>query len=182
MSLSGPQPSPAAANERPQTVTRARPARPPNAELRARLEQLRAWQRLLDDAFRVPGTRIRFGWDPVIGLIPWAGDVVAALLGAVLIYHGHRMRLPGVVQLRLVLNVVIDLVLGAVPFVGDVVDMFWKSTTRNLALLERHAVDEQPATWRDWAFVLSIAALVVAIAALPLLVIVWVVGLLGGGA
>lgn len=153
---------------------------PRDARLRARIERLRAWQRLMDEAFRVPGTRLRFGWDPIIGMIPWAGDVVGAIMGLVLLFHGHRMRLPGVVQARMVLNVIIDLALGAVPVLGDVVDLFWKSTTRNLVLLEHYAEAERPASWRDWAFVLSAVVLVAAVAAMPLVLLASLVGLLAG--
>ncbi len=162
----------------PLTTTPTVPSFGKDANVRARIDQLRRWRRLMDEAFQVPGTRIRFGWDPVIGMIPWAGDVVGAIMGAVLLYHGHRMRLPAVVQARMVLNVVLDLVLGAVPVLGDVVDVFWKSTTRNLTLLERHAELEQPATWKDWAFVLSVAVLVIAVAAVPLVVIGTLLGML----
>src|SRR6185503_13930024 len=104
-----------------------------------RMDALRALRRWLDEAFRVPGTSFRFGWDPIIGLVPWAGDLVTALLSLAIITQGHRMRLPRVVQLRMLLNVVIDIAFGVIPFVGDVADLFWKSNSKNMALLERHA-------------------------------------------
>lgn len=147
--------------------------------VRQQIERLRTWQRLLDEAFRVPGTRLRFGWDPIIGLIPWAGDVIAACMGIVLLYHGFRMRLPAVVQARMVLNVAIDLALGAVPVVGDIADLFWKSSTKNLALVERHAEPEQPATWHDWAFVIGVGAIVIVIASLPFVALIWMLSSLG---
>ena len=75
-----------------------------------RLEGLRVWQRLLDSAFRVPGTGIRFGWDAIIGLVPWVGDAVTALFGSVIIFHAYQLRLPRVVQLRMLINIVIDVV------------------------------------------------------------------------
>src|SRR5262245_57882737 len=105
----------------------------------ARLRTLRQWQRLLDSAFRVPGTSIRFGWDPIIGVIPWVGDVTAAIMAGTLIVHAHRMRVPRVVQLRMLANVGIDMLVGAIPLLGDVADVFWKANTKNLELLERHA-------------------------------------------
>jgi hypothetical protein len=54
------------------------------------LDRLRAWQRLLDEAYRIPGTRVRFGWDAIVGLVPGAGDLVTGLLGLVIIYHACR--------------------------------------------------------------------------------------------
>jgi hypothetical protein len=121
----------------------------------------------------VPGTSIRVGWDPIIGLVPWAGDLLTALLSCAIIIHAHQMRLPRVVQLRMLLNVAIDLVIGAVPLVGDAADVFWKSNAMNMTLLERHAAEVRPATAGDWLFVAAVLATVAAVAVLPLLVVYW---------
>ena len=137
------------------------------------LGSLRTLQRLLDEAFRVPGTRIRFGWDAIVGLIPWAGDVLTALLGVAVLVSAHRMRVPGIVQVRMLLNLAIDLLIGLVPFAGDIVDVFWKANTKNMTLLERHAASPMPATAGDWWFVTGLTALVFAMAALPLLLLYW---------
>src|SRR5437870_729901 len=90
------------------------------------LNSLRSLKRLLDEAFRVPGTNIRFGWDPIIGLLPWVGDLMTALFSCAIIVQAHRMRLPRVVVVRMMLNVAIDVVIGVVPLVGDAADVFWK--------------------------------------------------------
>jgi hypothetical protein len=134
----------------------------------------------LDEAFRVPGTRFRFGWDAIIGLIPWAGDLTTALIGAAILVAAHRRRVPGIVQVRMLLNLIIDLAMGVVPFAGDVADMFWKANTKNLALLERHAASPMPATAGDWWFVTGITAVVIAVAALPFLVLYWLLGAVPG--
>ena len=131
--------------------------------------------RWLDEAFRVPGTNIRFGWDPIIGLVPWVGDVLTAILGCAIVVQAHHMRVPRVVQLRMLLNVGIDLVVGIVPFVGDAADVFWKSNSKNFALLERHARQSVPATRGDWLFVIGLVAAVLAMALVPLVVLYWVV-------
>jgi hypothetical protein len=145
-----------------------------------RLQALRDWQRLLDGAFRVPGTRIRFGWDPIIGLIPWAGDLIGALMSCALVLHAHQTRVPRVVQLRMLLNVGIDVVIGIIPFLGDVADFFWKSNSKNLALLERHAGVARSATAGDWLFVGSIIIAILLVAAIPVLVMYWILhGLFG---
>jgi hypothetical protein len=144
------------------------------------LVRLRAWQRLLDEAFPIPGTRYRFGWDAIIGLVPGAGDLIAGLCGVVILYHAHRMHVPRVILTRMVINLVIDLVIGIVPFAGDVADIFWKANTRNLALLERHVVHEQPPTGGDYLFVGGVALVLAAIAALPL-VLVFLLGRTMGG-
>jgi hypothetical protein len=146
---------------------------------RARIDQLRSLQRLLDTAFRVPGTNIRFGWDPIIGLIPWVGDVVAGLYACAVIVHAHRLRIPRVVQLRMLLNVVFDVVIGLVPIVGDAADVFWKASSRNFALLERYAAEPGRARPGDWLFVAFALAAVIAVAAIPLVVLYWLVHLAG---
>jgi hypothetical protein len=137
------------------------------------LDRLRRAQRLLDEAFRVPGTSIRFGWDPIVGLVPWAGDVLAAFLSCAMIVQAHRMRLPRIVQVRMLLNVIIDVAIGIVPVAGDLVDVFWKANTRNMALLELHAPGVRAATAGDWLFVIGVVAAVVAVALVPLLVVYW---------
>jgi len=142
---------------------------------------LRSLQRLLDDAFRVPGTSIRFGWDPLIGLVPWVGDVLTAVFSCAIIVQAHHLGVPRVVQFRMLMNVAIDVVVGAIPLFGDVADVFWKSNAKNFALLERHAAQVQPATAADWLFVTGIIAAVVLIAAVPLIVMYWLVHVLVAG-
>lgn len=136
-----------------------------------RLARLRRWQRLLDEAFPIPGTRFRFGWDAIIGLVPGAGDLVSGLFGVVILYHAHRMHVPGVVQARMFINLVIDLAVGLVPVAGDVADVFWKANTRNMAMLERHAARELAATRSDWLFVAAVASLLAWLAASPFILL-----------
>lgn len=137
------------------------------------LEALRRWARLLDSAFRIPGTNIRFGFDALIGLVPGLGDVSSPVFAAAVLLEAVRRRVPLVVQARMVLNAAIDMLLGLVPLLGDAVDVAWKANLRNLALLERHAhpgVAPEPA---DYAFV-SLCLIVLALIALtPIVLMVW---------
>jgi hypothetical protein len=133
-----------------------------------RLEALRSLKRWLDEAFRIPGTNLRFGWDPLIGLVPWVGDLLTALMSGAIVLQAHHMRLPRVVQLRMLGNVAIDLVAGAIPFVGDAADFFWKSNKKNFALLEQHAYEMRPPSAGDWLFVSAILLAIAAIALVPL--------------
>ena len=139
-----------------------------------RLELLRRWSRLLDGAFRVPGTRFRFGLDPLLGLVPGLGDVTTPLFAAALLLEARRRRVPGVVQLRMLLNVVLDAALGAVPLAGDVWDAVWKANTRNLSLLERHAQPGTPPRRADWLFVIAVVGVVAVIALIPVVLVAWV--------
>lgn len=135
---------------------------------------LRRWAVLLDSVFRVPGTRIRFGLDAIIGLVPGIGDLSAPVFAAVILATGFRMRLPAVVQARMVLNAALDMLIGLVPILGDVADIAWKANLRNLALLERHAVPGMSPTRSDYIFVYICIGLVVLIALVPIGLLLWV--------
>lgn len=104
------------------------------SELR-NLERLAHW---MDTRFRVPGTGIRFGLDGLIGLVPGIGDGVMALPAIYLILRARGMGVPGHVQARMAGNVLIDVLIGAVPLVGDVADVGFKANTRNVRLLRDH--------------------------------------------
>jgi hypothetical protein len=137
------------------------------------MEALRRWAVLLDSYFRVPGTRIRFGLDAIIGLIPGVGDLSTPVFAGMILLQAVRMRLPMVVQARMVLNAGIDMVLGLVPVLGDLVDVTWKANLRNLALLERHARPGVPPARADYTFVVVCLVLLAVIAIAPLVLIAW---------
>src|SRR5262245_55785366 len=134
----------------------------------ARLTRLRQWSELLDRAFRIPGTGVRFGWDSVVGLVPGLGDVLGALFSAVIVLEAFRFEIPGVIRARMLLNVLIDVGIGAIPVLGDLFDVAWKANVRNMALLERHAMTFVRPRPGDWAFVLGVLAVVVLAVTLPL--------------
>ncbi|MGF1495421.1 MAG: DUF4112 domain-containing protein [Elainellaceae cyanobacterium] len=104
----------------------------------ATLQQIRRLSRLMDTAIRIPGTRFRIGLDPIIGLIPGAGDLVTTGFSAYILILAMRFGLPSSMLRRMVFNVALESVLGAVPLIGDIFDAFFKANMRNLALLERH--------------------------------------------
>ena len=133
----------------------------------ARLTGLRRIAELLDSAFVVPGTNYRIGLDPIIGLIPMVGDLASPLFTIGLLWQAYDLRIPKVVQVRMIFNAAIDALIGTIPFLGDLFDFGWKSNQRNLALLELHAYEERHAATSDWVFVVAMIALLLAIAALP---------------
>ncbi len=100
-------------------------------------EQHRRLAVLFDQAFRVPGTDIRFGLDALLGLVPGAGDLAGALVAGYGILLARRMGVPGTIQLRMLGNIAIDLFGGSVPVIGDLFDVAFKAQTRNRLLLDR---------------------------------------------
>jgi Domain of unknown function (DUF4112) len=145
-----------------------------SAEVERRLSALRSLKWWLDEAFRVPGTNLRFGWDPVVGLVPWVGDFLTAFMSGAIVLQAHSMRLPRVVQLRMLGNVAIDLLAGSIPFVGDAADFFWKSNKKNFALLEQHAYEVRPPSAGDRLFVAAILVAILGVALVPLAVLYWI--------
>ena len=135
------------------------------------LESLRRWARVFDSAFRIPGTQITFGLDPILGLVPGLGDVASPVFSLFFIWHGFRLGVPKVVLARMVLNVLIDTGVGAIPVIGDVFDFGWKANVWNLALLERHAMPGRPATSGDYLFVTLCGLVIVAAALVPILLL-----------
>jgi hypothetical protein len=122
------------------------------------LTWLRAWAELLDSKFRIPGTQIRFGIDPILSLIPGLGDLASPVFAVLLIVQGARQRVPRVVLVRMAANALVDALIGAVPIAGNVGDIFWRANSMNLALLERHARPGLPPSRGDYLFVFGIAA------------------------
>jgi hypothetical protein len=138
-----------------------------------RLDGLRRLARLFDSAFRVPGTNLTFGLDPILGLFPGIGDLASPILTLLILWHAVAVRVPRVVLLRMVLNSLIDAGLGVVPVAGDLFDFAWKANDWNLALLERHAVPGRPPGSFDYLFVILCAVVVIAAALLPIVTLLW---------
>ncbi|MDQ6635783.1 MAG: DUF4112 domain-containing protein [Gemmatimonadota bacterium] len=111
-----------------------------------RLRGARALAHVLDDGVRIPVIGVRFGLDPVIGLIPGLGDFAGAIMSGYVVLVGARLGAPRSVILRMLGNVAVDTVAGSVPLLGDLFDVGWKSNLRNVALLDRWI--DQPARTR----------------------------------
>jgi hypothetical protein len=109
--------------------------------------------RLLDTFFVIPGTRVRFGLEPVIGLIPILGDQATSLMSAGLLYRSVRHRLPKIALIRMALNILINGVVGMVPFFGDIFVLCYKPNIRNYKILQRYAGQAKGVTRGDWLFV-----------------------------
>ena len=157
-------------------VTRLRSLTP---EQERRLGGLRRIAELLDNALQVPGTSYRVGLDPIVGLLPVVGDLISPLFAIGMLLQARELGVPKVVQARMVLNVAIDAVVGAVPVLGDLFDFAWKANKKNLALLELHSREERRGSRADYAFVTLMIALVVGLAAIPFVVLGWLMSAVG---
>lgn len=104
--------------------------------------RLDALSRLLDNAFTVPGTNIRFGLDGIIGLVPGIGDLVSMGLSSYLIWEARRLGLPRRKIVRMIGNVAIDTAIGAVPLLGDAADVLFKANRRNMRIIREHLEQE----------------------------------------
>jgi hypothetical protein len=101
------------------------------------MQRLGALVRLLDDAFRVPGTRWRVGLDGLIGLIPGVGDLIGAALSIYVLKESARLGVSRRTLARMAGNIALDFGLGALPLVGDAFDFAFKANRRNLRLLQK---------------------------------------------
>lgn len=110
----------------------------------ATLNRIRWFSRLMDSAFRLPVIGVRFGLDPIIGLVPGAGDLVATGFSLYILYLATRFHLPGAVIRRMLFNIGLEAVVGTIPLFGDLFDAFYKSNIRNLALLEQYLQVAEP--------------------------------------
>jgi hypothetical protein len=104
-------------------------------QLAPELQLLADW---MDGVFRVPGVGWRFGLDAILGFIPGIGDTATSVASLYILTAAHRYGVTRTTLLRMALNVVLDAVVGAIPLVGDIFDVYWKSNQRNVAILKRH--------------------------------------------
>ena len=105
------------------------------AERLARLEMLAA---LMDTALILPGTNIRFGVDAILGLVPGIGDALTTVVALYIVHEARQLGAPAHLIARMLGNVAIDSLVGAIPVAGDAFDVLWRANRRNVALLRAH--------------------------------------------
>ena len=130
-------------------------------------ETLQRLEILLDEAFRIPGTRIRFGLDGIIGLVPGLGDVVAGLLSLIIPLAAWIRGVPYITLVRMAANLGIGVLVGTIPMLGDMFDIAWKANRRNYQLFQRHLGEPHRHTWRDWVFSGLLACVMALVFAIP---------------
>lgn len=118
---------------------------------------------LLDDLVRIPGTNLRVGLDPVISLIPGIGDTSTAAFGSLILFRAVRSGVPKVVIARMAVNLMLNALLNAIPVVGDIVSVWFKSNRLNYQLLLKHSTSRRVSTRGDWIFLGVLLALVLGV-------------------
>ena len=138
---------------------------------KAQLEPLFRWiAQIMDEFLRFPGTRFRFGLDPLIGLIPGIGDTASAIVSAMTLIYAARCGLPKILIARMSLNILINEFVGIIPGIGDAFSFWFKSNSRNYELLQRHwGAPRRPRT-SDWVFVGTVLGLIFLVVAVGIAV------------
>ena len=128
---------------------------------------------LLDDIFRIPGTKIRFGLDALIGWVPGIGDAMAAIASFLIVFASWRRGVRLIILIRMVANVLLESALGAIPVAGDIFHVFWKANRRNYRLLIREKKQPGSNTGHDWTFLIIILFTAIAAAGIPIGILIW---------
>jgi len=145
----------------------------------AALVRLDRYATLMDAQFQVPGTRIRFGLDPIIGLLPGIGDVVGLLISLYVVVEAVRLGVSRRLLFAMLRNIGLEALVGLVPVLGDLLDASFKANLRNVRLLRTYVDDTiRPAPlrqsrWKQWLLLALFAALALAVL---LFIFSWVVG------
>jgi hypothetical protein len=108
------------------------------ASRRAALDRLDMLATAFDTAFILPGTNVRFGVESILRLVPGIGDALASALSCYLLYEARRLGVPRLLFARMIANVMLEGLVGAVPVAGDAFDVFFRANRRNIALLREH--------------------------------------------
>ncbi|HEY4354359.1 MAG TPA: DUF4112 domain-containing protein [Acidobacteriaceae bacterium] len=141
-------------------------------------ENLDMLSRLLDTWFRIPGTKIRFGVDGIVGFVPVVGDILTGLASCIIVLAAFVRGVPLVTIARMVVNLVVEVAVGTVPVVGNLFDIGWRANRRNYHLLERSLTYGRRDTWKDWIFMGLLGAGLMALAMIPCLLLLWLGGAL----
>lgn len=131
--------------------------------------------KVMDTSIRIPGTSWSIGLDPLLGLIPGIGDVIANLIGTVILGIATRLQIPRIVLARMSLNLLLNGTVGAVPIVGDLFSVWFRSHARNAALLREAALKPDRETHADWFYVAGIIGGTVGLLLLTIACIIWVI-------
>ena len=114
------------------------PPASPGAEAVRRLARLRRIAWVMDGAFRLPGSRFRFGLNSIIGLPPGVGDAALAAVSLYIVYEARKLGVPGSAIARMLGNIAIEAAAGSIPIAGDLFDVAFKANLRNMDIIDQH--------------------------------------------
>jgi hypothetical protein len=188
MKTKSPRPHPPEANDSPYRVEVERipvevqgwPRSGGRQSSTADIELLARW---MDSVFEIPGLRWRFGLDALLGLLPGFGDTATSIVSLYILHAAGRRGVSRLTMSRMAMNIGIDYVVGAIPFVGDVFDIYWKANQKNVELLRRESLagpaDARRMRVGDWLFFLGLAAILVTLLVGSVTIAWFVIGWLG---
>jgi Domain of unknown function (DUF4112) len=136
-------------------------------------EQLDYIASLLDDMWRIPGTKIRFGLDAVIGWVPGIGDALAGVASCFIVFASWRRGVPTVTLTRMVANILLEATVGAIPLVGDIFHVAWKANRRNYRLLTREKQNPGAESRKDWMFLAVLLFALLVVIGIPIALFIW---------
>jgi hypothetical protein len=139
-------------------------------------ENLDLLSHVLDDFIKIPGTSIRFGLDGIVGFIPGIGDLIGGIASCIIIVAAWVRGVSYVIVARMVANVAIEVVVGAIPVLGDMFDIAWRANRRNYALLTGSIYEPRKHTIRSWFFLGVLCLVLGALVLLPMLLLTWIFG------
>ena len=113
---------------------------------RAVRQRIEAMEKVLEGLFVIPGTSRTVGLDTILSVIPTVGSVTAAALGSYIMWEARNLKLSTLQMARMGWNIGVDMLLGAIPFVGVIPDLFFRSNTRNLRIIRKHLDKHHPET------------------------------------
>jgi len=144
---------------------------PEEKDKRARLEPLFRWVAIvMDELIALPNSKVKFGLDPLIGLIPGIGDTASAIVSALVLIQATRRGLPKILLARMSLNILINEIVGIIPGLGDAFSFWFKSNKRNYELLLAHTAEARRARASDWVFVVAVLVILFVVVATGILV------------
>jgi hypothetical protein len=160
--------------------------RGPDGEPLPDLVELQTLARWMDNVFEIPGVKVRFGLDPLLGLIPGLGDVATSLVSFYILRAAQQKGVSRLTMARMGTNILIDWAIGSIPFVGDAFDVYWKTNHRNVELLRQHVQAQgtgtRPPRTGDWLFftllIAALALLLIGSLTVTYFIVTWLASLL----
>ena len=150
---------------------------PEEKRKRQGLEPLFKWIAfIMDDVLRVPGTKFRFGLDPLIGLVPGIGDTSSALVSAFALIQAVRLGVPKILLTRMAFNILVNEVIGVIPVIGDAFSFWFKSNARNYEIIKTHRLGPSVARRSDWLFVIGVLVVLFVVVAVGIAISFLILG------